>query len=66
MVKVVRHILVFSLLLNILLFMAPGPATGGTCREHRNGNKVGTTFTLHLIGCSEEERPRGRYRLIEF
>ncbi len=56
MISVVRHILVLSLLLNILLFMTPGPASGGTCREHRNGNKVGTTFTLHLIGCSEEER----------
>lgn len=56
MVSVVRHILVLSLLLNILLFMTAVPAAGGRCREHRNGNKFGTTFTLHLIGCSEEER----------
>ena len=56
MVSVVRHILSLSLLLNILLVMTAAPATEGTCREHRNGNKFATTFTLHLIGCSEEER----------
>lgn len=56
MVSVVRHILVLFLLLNILLIMAATPAAGSTCREHRNGNEFETTFTLHLIGCSEEER----------
>ncbi len=58
MVSIVRQILGLSFLLHVhfVLFMAAASATGSACQEHRNGDTGDTSLTLHLSGCSEEER----------